>query len=173
MNAIAAQLIWVTTADGVALATRQICPEVADLTAILLHGLLGDRGSWRCQTSHLTSCHPDIRLIAYDQRGHSRSGRRCAVSNTIGQLARDLDAVIDTTTLRSAPRNQYGDPSPRRRPPWLPSSTRPSCRLWRVSSTRSLTSTGVYLCDRDITPMKYVGLSARAEQAASSDTRKD
>jgi len=68
------------------------------MTVILLHGLLGDSHSWQCQTSHLTSRHPDIRVIAYDQRGHGRSGRGCALSNTLGQLARDLDAVIDTTT---------------------------------------------------------------------------
>ena len=98
MNPVAAQRVSVTTADGLALATRQIGPEAADLTVILLHGLLGDRHSWRCQTSHLTSRHPDIRVIAYDQRGHGRSGRGCAPSNTIGQLARDLDAVIDATT---------------------------------------------------------------------------
>ena len=98
MNPVAAQRVSVTTADGLALVTRQIGPEAADLTVILLHGLLGDRESWRCQTSHLTSRHPDIRVIAYDQRGHGRSGRGCALGNTLGQLARDLDAVIDTTT---------------------------------------------------------------------------
>ena len=98
MNPVAAQRVSVTTADGLALVTRQIGPEVADMTVILLHGLLGDRHSWRCQTSHLTSRHPDIRVIAYDERGHGRSGRGCALSNTLGQLARDLDAVIDTTT---------------------------------------------------------------------------
>jgi pimeloyl-ACP methyl ester carboxylesterase len=98
MNPIAAQRDSVTTADGLALATRQIGPEVADLTVILLHGLLGDAGSWRCQTSHLTSRHPDVRVIAYDQRGHGSSGRGCALSNTLAQLARDLDAVIETTT---------------------------------------------------------------------------
>jgi pimeloyl-ACP methyl ester carboxylesterase len=65
---------------------------------ILLHGLLGDRDSWRCQTRHLTSHHPDIRVIAYDLRGHGRSGRGCALNNTLGHLAGDLDAVIDTTT---------------------------------------------------------------------------
>src|SRR5262245_19944969 len=98
MNLIAAQRVSVTTADGLALATRQIGPEVADMTVILLHGLLGDRHSWRCQTDHLTSRHPDIRVIAYDQRGHGRSDRGCDLSNTLGQLARDLDAVIDATT---------------------------------------------------------------------------
>jgi pimeloyl-ACP methyl ester carboxylesterase len=98
MNPAAAQRVCVTTADGLALVARQIGPEVADMTVILVHGLLGDRESWRCQTSHLTSRHPDIRVIAYDQRGHGRSGRGCALSNTLGQLAHDLDAVIDTTT---------------------------------------------------------------------------
>jgi pimeloyl-ACP methyl ester carboxylesterase len=98
MNRVAAQRVSVTTADGLALVTRQFGPKVADMTVILLHGLLGDRNSWRCQTRHLTSRHPDIRVIAYDQRGHGRSGRGCALSNTIGQLARDLDAVIDMTT---------------------------------------------------------------------------
>jgi pimeloyl-ACP methyl ester carboxylesterase len=68
------------------------------MTVILLHGLLGNRGSWRCQTNHLRSRHPDIRVVAYDQRGHGRSGRGCALRNTVEQLARDLDAVIDTTT---------------------------------------------------------------------------
>jgi pimeloyl-ACP methyl ester carboxylesterase len=98
MNPVAAQRVSVTTADGLALVTRQIGPEVADMTVILLHGLLGDGDSWRCQTPHLTSRHPDISVIAYDQRGHGRSGRGCALSNTLGQLARDLDAVIDATT---------------------------------------------------------------------------
>ena len=98
MKPIAAQRVSVTTADGLALVTRQIGPEAADLTVILLHGLFGDRDSWRCQTSHLTSRHPDIRVIAYDQRGHGRSGRGRALSNTLRQLAGDLDAVIDTTT---------------------------------------------------------------------------
>jgi pimeloyl-ACP methyl ester carboxylesterase len=90
MNPVAAPRVWVTTPDGLALATRQTGTQVADLTVILLHGLLGDRGSWRHQTRHLTSHHPDIRVIAYDQRGHGRSGRGCALSNTIGQLAGDL-----------------------------------------------------------------------------------
>lgn len=97
MNPLAAQRISVTAPDGLALVTRQIGPEVADLTVILLHGLLGNSDSWRCQTKHLTSRHPDIRVIAYDQRGHGRSGRGCALSNTLGQLASDLDAVIGTT----------------------------------------------------------------------------
>ncbi len=95
---VAAQRLSVTTADGLTLAARQMGPQVADLTVILLHGLLGDTGSWRCQTTHLTSRHPDIRVIGYDQRGHGRSGRGCTLSNTRGQLAADLDAVIDTTT---------------------------------------------------------------------------
>jgi pimeloyl-ACP methyl ester carboxylesterase len=98
MNPIAAERVSVTTADGLALVTRQIGPEVADMTVVLVHGLLGDGDSWRCQTSHLTSRHPDIRVIAYDQRGHGRSGRGCLLGNTLGQLARDLDAVIDATT---------------------------------------------------------------------------
>jgi pimeloyl-ACP methyl ester carboxylesterase len=98
MNAVAARRVSVTTADGLGLVTRQIGPEVAPITVILLHGLMGDGDSWRCQTRHLTSRHPDIRVIAYDQRGHGRSGRGCALSNTLGQLARDLDAVIDATT---------------------------------------------------------------------------
>jgi pimeloyl-ACP methyl ester carboxylesterase len=98
MIPLAAQRISVTTTDGLALATRQIGPKVADLTVVLLHGLFGDKHSWRCQTSHLTSRHPDIRVIAYDQRGHGRSGRGCPLSNTLGQLARDLDTVIDTMT---------------------------------------------------------------------------
>jgi pimeloyl-ACP methyl ester carboxylesterase len=98
MNQVAAQRDSVTTTDGRSLATTRIGPETADLTVILLHGLMGDSGSWQRQTSHLTSSHSDIRVITYDQRGHGRSGRGCTRTNTLGQLARDLDAVIDTTT---------------------------------------------------------------------------
>lgn len=99
MNATAAaQRVSVVAADGIALQTRRIGRKVADTTVILLHGLLGDRESWRCQTSHLASRHPDIRVIAYDLRGHGRSGRGRVRGNTLEQLAGDLDAVIDTTT---------------------------------------------------------------------------
>jgi pimeloyl-ACP methyl ester carboxylesterase len=98
MNPVAAQPVPVTTADGLSLVATQIGPETADLTVILLHGLMGDSGSWRSQTSHLTSSHSDIRVIAYDHRGHGRSGRGCTRRSTLGQLARDLDAVIDATT---------------------------------------------------------------------------
>jgi pimeloyl-ACP methyl ester carboxylesterase len=97
MNPTAAQRVSVTTADGLGLVARQIGPESADLTVILLHGLLGDGHSWRHQTTHLRSRYPDIRVIAYDQRGHGRSGRGCTLTNTIGQLARDLDAVNTRT----------------------------------------------------------------------------
>jgi pimeloyl-ACP methyl ester carboxylesterase len=98
MSPVAAQWVSVITADGLSLAATRIGPETAELTVILLHGLMGDNGSWQSQTSHLTSSHPDIRVIAYDQRGHGRSGRGCTRRNTLGQLARDLDAVIDATT---------------------------------------------------------------------------
>ncbi len=97
MNPSTAQRISVTAGDGLTLAARHTGPEVADLTVILLHGLLGDSDSWQCQMSHLASDHPDIRVIAYDQRGHGRSGRGCALSSNLGQLAHDLDAVIDAT----------------------------------------------------------------------------
>jgi pimeloyl-ACP methyl ester carboxylesterase len=97
MNLAATQRVSVNTADGLSLATTQIGPETADLTVMLVHGLMGDSGSWQHQTSHLTSSHSDIRVIAYDQRGHGRSGCGCARSSTLGQLARDLDAVIDAT----------------------------------------------------------------------------
>ena len=98
MKTRTAQQFSVTTVDGLALVAKQIGPEVADMTVILLHGLLGDRASWRCQTRHLASRHPGIRVVVYDQRGHGSSGSGCALSSTLGQLARDLDAVIDTTT---------------------------------------------------------------------------
>src|SRR3974390_3681157 len=98
MSPAAAQRVSVTTADGLSLAATRIGPESADLTVILLHGLMGDIGSWQSQTSHLTSNHSDIRVVASDQRGHGRSGRGCTRRNTLGQLARDLDAVIDATT---------------------------------------------------------------------------
>jgi pimeloyl-ACP methyl ester carboxylesterase len=94
----AAQRVWITTTDRLALQTRQIGPQAAGMTVILLHGLLGDRDSWRRQMPHLTSHHRDLRVIAYDQRGHGRSGCGGVLSNTVGQLARDLDSVIDATT---------------------------------------------------------------------------
>jgi pimeloyl-ACP methyl ester carboxylesterase len=90
----------VTTADGLTLAVTQLGPHNADLTVILLHGLLGDRLSWWRQSRHLRLGNPDIRLVSYDQRGHGHSDRGSVDTSTIGHLAADLDAVIDTTTPR-------------------------------------------------------------------------
>lgn len=98
MNTIAAQRFPVTTADKLPLATTKFGPKIADLTVILLHGLMSNSDSWRCQTSHLMSSHSDLGGIAYDHRGHGHSGRGCTRDNTLEQLACDLDTVIDTTT---------------------------------------------------------------------------
>ncbi|GAA2664056.1 MULTISPECIES: alpha/beta fold hydrolase [Actinosynnema] len=84
--------------DGVPLSAEEVDPAdggETELTVVLVHGFALDRRCWHFQRRDLAELvDPRVRLVLYDQRSHGRSGRSPAESNTIDQLARDLDAVI-------------------------------------------------------------------------------
>jgi pimeloyl-ACP methyl ester carboxylesterase len=85
--------------DGVPLSVEELDPPDgvrAELTVVYVHGFALDRRTWVFQRHSLASLgNPPVRQVAYDQRGHGRSGRPGEKSCTIDQLGRDLDTVLD------------------------------------------------------------------------------
>lgn len=69
----------------------------APVTVVLCHGLALTSASWCFQRPELAAV---ARVVAWDQRGHGRSGRGPAAHATIDQLGRDLLAVLDQTAGR-------------------------------------------------------------------------
>ena len=88
------RMVDVRSADGVRLHTEVFGPEDG-YPVVLAHGITCAIPVWAHQIADLTS---DFRVIAYDHRGHGRSGvppRRGGYS--LDHLAADLDAVLDAT----------------------------------------------------------------------------
>ena len=93
----------ITTDDGVSLVVREIGPPDAPLTVVFAHGFCLRMAAWGPQLTRLERLWGNtVRLVAYDQRGHGRSGRADPASCTISQLGRDLQSVI-TTVAPSGP----------------------------------------------------------------------
>jgi pimeloyl-ACP methyl ester carboxylesterase len=67
---------------------------------VLVHGWAGSIELWKRQLRDLSM---EFRLIAYDQRGHGRSGSPRAAGYTTDALADDLAAVLDATLRPSEP----------------------------------------------------------------------
>jgi pimeloyl-ACP methyl ester carboxylesterase len=85
----------ITLADGVKLHVSVSGPADAAITVVLLHGWCLDRRTWRDQVAALGGMgHKAPRVIAYDTRGHGRSGDTRLGSATLAQLGDDLDEVI-------------------------------------------------------------------------------
>src|ERR671917_2618146 len=80
----------VILSDGVRLHVEISGPADAPVTVVLLHGWCLDRRTWHHQVSALTGA----RVIAYDARGHGRSGSTCLKAATLAQLGRDLAEVL-------------------------------------------------------------------------------
>ena len=72
----------VRLADGVRLHVETSGPADAPVTVVLLHGWCLDRRTWHHQVAALSGA----RVIAYDARGHGRSGSTCLKSATLAQL---------------------------------------------------------------------------------------
>ena len=88
------RVVDVRSRDGVRLHTEVFGPEDG-YPVVLAHGITCAIPVWAHQIADLTS---DFRVIAYDHRGHGRSGvppRRGGYS--LDHLAADLDAVLDAT----------------------------------------------------------------------------
>jgi non-heme chloroperoxidase len=83
----------VMSRDGVALSVQEF-GNPSGLPVVLVHGLMGSHLSWQAQLR--SSKLKELRLIAYDMRGHGQSGGpNSADSYTDGTLwAADLEAVI-------------------------------------------------------------------------------
>ncbi|MHA6801280.1 tRNA (adenosine(37)-N6)-threonylcarbamoyltransferase complex ATPase subunit type 1 TsaE [Bounagaea algeriensis] len=92
----------VSTDDGVPLWTWEFDPVGdPDVTAVFVHGFALDSRAWTFQLRTLAaSDDPRVRVVAYDQRGHGRSGYTGATGSTIEQLAADLDAVLRAVVPR-------------------------------------------------------------------------
>jgi pimeloyl-ACP methyl ester carboxylesterase len=84
----------VTTDDGVTLHVEVDGSRRAELTVVLCHGYALDLRSWGFQREHLRR---RARVVAYDQRGHGRSGRGRPEHSDIARLGKDLLAVLDAT----------------------------------------------------------------------------
>lgn len=82
----------VTSSDGVELHVEVAGPEDAP-TVVLVHGWGMSSRFWHYQLRDLP---PDLRVVAYDQRGHGRSGSVDDGSYGLERLADDLDAILDS-----------------------------------------------------------------------------
>jgi pimeloyl-ACP methyl ester carboxylesterase len=102
------ETLVVTTEDGVDLHVEIDAPETASRgrrhpagrnpTVVLVHGFALTMQSWILQRRALV--HEGYRVVAYDQRGHGRSGTPALESCTIEQLGRDLTRVLAATCPR-------------------------------------------------------------------------
>src|SRR6185312_4466179 len=88
------RVVPVRAKDGIRLHTEVFGPEDG-FPVVLAHGITCALRVWACQIADLARHH---RVIAFDHRGHGRSGvppRRGGYS--LDHLAADLDAVLDAT----------------------------------------------------------------------------
>ncbi|GAA0476645.1 alpha/beta hydrolase [Paractinoplanes deccanensis] len=84
-----------TVADGVKLHVETHGPANAPITVVLVHGWCLDRRTWRKQITalrHLGARRP--RVIAYDARGHGRSGHTQLGAATLSRLGDDLAEIL-------------------------------------------------------------------------------
>jgi pimeloyl-ACP methyl ester carboxylesterase len=80
----------VHSADGTRLHTEVFGP-VEGYPIVLAHGITCSIHAWHEQINDLSR---DFRVIAYDHRGHGRSGVPAASAYSLDHLAADLDAVL-------------------------------------------------------------------------------
>jgi pimeloyl-ACP methyl ester carboxylesterase len=84
----------VTTSDRVSLAVREYGSCAAPRTVIFLHGCCLDQDSWSLQIGELIArWGNDVRIIAYDHRGHGDSGQAPMHTYTVERGAADLAEV--------------------------------------------------------------------------------
>jgi pimeloyl-ACP methyl ester carboxylesterase len=87
--------VLVRAEDGIGL-HAEITDELdAAMTVVFCHGFGGDRSMWGPQREALAG---RVRVVAWDHRGHGRSGWGEPGRATIAQTGRDLAAVLAATT---------------------------------------------------------------------------
>lgn len=80
--------------DGVRLHADEYGESDAPVTVLLLHGWTLDRQIWHRQVTGLTAAGLAVRIVAYDARGHGRSGPARRDTCTLAQLGDDLAEVV-------------------------------------------------------------------------------
>ena len=95
----ATRVSTVAADDGVPLVVEEVGLRDAPLTVVLVHGFCLAMESWHFQRNALAE-RPGTRVVAYDQRGHGRSGTPRQASCTIEQLGRDLQEVLGAVVPR-------------------------------------------------------------------------
>src|ERR1700733_7028047 len=83
----------VRSADGTHLHTEVFGPE-GGYPIVLAHGITCAIRVWAYQIAELAG---DFRVIAFDHRGHGRSGIPRRGGDSLSHLAADVDAVLDAT----------------------------------------------------------------------------
>ena len=84
------------TYDGLRLHVEVEGHEDAELTVVLAHCWTSDHDSWRYQLRDLwRAFDSDVRVVAYDHRGHGASDETPERSATVTNLGRDLSDLID------------------------------------------------------------------------------
>lgn len=81
-------------ADGTVVAVQDSGPRDAEVTVVLVHGWSQDHTSWDDVVDLLDTEHPELRVLAYDARGHGRSDAGPRRTGTIDQFADDLADVV-------------------------------------------------------------------------------
>lgn len=90
----------VLSSDGVPLSVTDWSGPNPTHTAVFLHGLCLSHTAWNIQLNHvLRRFGPEVRVIAYDHRGHGDSGSAPSHTYRVHQLAADLDDVLDTLNV--------------------------------------------------------------------------
>ncbi|MFE3193594.1 alpha/beta fold hydrolase [Nocardia sp. NPDC059240] len=87
------EVLEVRSADGTPIHTEVFGPANG-YPIVLSHGICCAIPFWANQIAALS---PEYRVIAFDHRGHGRSGRPPADGWTVERLADDLDAVLRAT----------------------------------------------------------------------------
>ena len=85
--------VEVRSADGTRLHTEVFGPEDG-YPIVLAHGITCAIRVWAYQIVELSG---DFRVIAFDHRGHGRSGIPRRGGYSLSHLAADVDAVLDAT----------------------------------------------------------------------------
>lgn len=86
--------ITVRLPDDVRLHVAVSGAEDATTTLALLHGWTLDHRTWHRQIDALTARRPGLRIVAYDARGHGRSGATPRRAATLQRLGDDLHEVL-------------------------------------------------------------------------------
>ena len=88
-----AQQLWITSVDGIQLNVELHGPQhPAAPTVVLLHGWTCSILSW---APVIRALRDEVRVVAYDQRGHGASDTPGYAGCSIEALASDLAAVLD------------------------------------------------------------------------------